>query len=110
MYVCLITLAYQLAGRDITNEYSSLKVTEICETSGSHGRRYEDGCVLACCAVYFDRIFPTFQRCILPVIISSSLCFLVGNVLEDRATMWQQSVIKFFVFFTTAGLLGFILT
>jgi hypothetical protein len=40
----------------------------LCGISGSHGGKYEDGCLylLGCCAVQSDRIFPTFQRDLLP--------------------------------------------
>jgi hypothetical protein len=34
--------------------------------SGSHGGKYEAGCLLGCCAVLSGRSSPTFQRCLLP--------------------------------------------
>jgi hypothetical protein len=36
------------------------------EILGSHGGEYEDGCLLACCAVQSGRSLTTFQRCLLP--------------------------------------------
>jgi hypothetical protein len=42
-------------------------IIEFREISGPHSGVYEDGCLLGCCAVYFDRL-PTFQRYLLPPI------------------------------------------
>jgi hypothetical protein len=36
------------------------------EISGSHGDKYEDGCLLGCWAVMSGRGLPTFQKCLLP--------------------------------------------
>jgi hypothetical protein len=39
------------------------QVHEVGEISGSHGGKYEDDCLLGCCAMQSDRSLPMFQRC-----------------------------------------------
>jgi hypothetical protein len=43
----------------------------LCETSGSHGGKYEDSCLLGCCAMHSGTSLLTFQGCLLP---PSSVC------------------------------------
>jgi hypothetical protein len=52
----------------------------ICEILGSHGSKYEDGCLMDCCAGYSGRRLPTFQMCLLPP--SSYLMMEASNASE----------------------------
>jgi hypothetical protein len=52
---------------------------------GSHGSKYEDGCLLGCCAMYYGRSLLTFQRFFLPPTTAAKVglqkCFST-NVLQ----------------------------
>jgi hypothetical protein len=61
---------------------------QIGETSDSHGGRYEDDCLLGCCAIQSDRSLQTFQRCLL---LTSS-----GRSLVMEAVSTSETSVNFY--------------
>jgi hypothetical protein len=72
------------------NTPCSHQIREQTETSGSHGSKYEDDCLLGCCTVYSGRRLLTFQRCLLHP-SSSPWCWRQQAPLEHRYTSFYQT-------------------
>jgi hypothetical protein len=53
-------------GPNISHNSSFSNTLNVCMTWGSHGGKYEDGCLLRSYAVQSGRSSPTFQSCLLP--------------------------------------------